>query len=224
MIQKNANPNLILAKNTADTLASSTYTAQQYANRQSTANKQKLQIKIQQEQMQQQQQQDYSSISPIDEIADAEFTNKIDEYHQLQYHPHLMQQAKNVYSPNKKIEPKPIAKENANNANMAQSWASVTDTNSNPIISSSYESTQSSSNQNSSISNSSNSSQLSSKRSSRSGDDLPSLVTKYQQQQQHYINNQLKTRNELADGNPKHALISDDTNEVFMSELVSLGF
>ena len=125
-----------------------------------------------------------------------------------------MLKTKNVYSPNKKIDSKPIAKENPN-TNMAQSWASVTDTNSNPIISSSYESTQSSSNQNSSISNSSNSSQLSSKRSSRSGDDLPSLVTKYQQQQQHYINNQLKTRNEL---------ISDDTNEVFMSELVSLSF
>jgi hypothetical protein len=134
------------------TFLSSTFTAQQYANR--TLNN-KLHISHQLQL--QQQQQDYSSISPVSEIND-EYA--IYSPQQTQFQQHLLVNNKTG-----------LVHDNSLKILKNENWT----------CSSSINDTQSSSNpiSSNSLTNSSNSSNLSSKRSSRSGDELASA---FQQQ------------------------------------------
>jgi hypothetical protein len=181
-------------------LLSSTFTAQQYANR-------TLNNKLHLSQQQQQQQQDYSSISPVDEIND-EYNNYSHEKPPTQQYQHLILNTSHLFSPNPSktneiLNNKEIAKE---------TWAcnSVNDTNSisNPVSSNS-------------LTNSSNSSNLSSKRSSRSGDDIPSLVSQYQQ---HYANQSQIASDIIKQSNVEKLndvdMIVNRNDQIFISELV----
>lgn len=166
----------------------STFTAQQYANRQNQSN---------------QEQQDYSSISPVDDLAEAEMEELNYKQNNRLMNMNQVQQTNN----NRTTLP----------ANPVHSWASVADTNSNPI-SSSYDSQV---NQNNSL----NSSNLST--SKRSDDDS---AQGHMQGNQHYANHdlgdnerksrfqpiQLKTSD---NSNPKSYLINEDSSEVYMSEM-----
>lgn len=159
-LSPNINKNSQMSFNANHNLLSSTFTAQQYANR--TLNN-KLHISHQHQL--QQQQQDYSSISPVSEINDEYISYpQQQQFQQNQFSQHL------------------LANKTKLNEN---SLKNVILKNENWACSSSINDTQSSSNpvSSNSLTNSSNSSNLSSKRSSRSGDELAPAF-----QQQHYSN------------------------------------
>lgn len=156
----------------------STFTSQQYANRQ-----------------QDQVQQDYSSISPVEDMAEAELER-------LEYNKNQLSQNAMINNNNQRNMP----------MNTAHSWASVGDTNSN-AISSSYESQN---HQN--LSHSLNSSDMSaSKRStSRSDDDIGGHGN------QHYANHDLGNSNYLDEKKGFQPILiknTGDSNEVYMSEM-----
>ena len=199
------NSNRVNLSNVNDlNLLSSTFTAQQYANR--TLNN-KLHLSHHHH-PQQQQQQDYSSISPVDEIND-EYNNFSHHKPTHQQYQHLILNSNLIFSPNPSkpneiLTTKEMPKE---------TWTcnSINDTNStsNPASS------------NSLTNSSNNSSNLSSKRSSRSGDDIPSLVSQFQQ---HYANqNQLSSDSNNQSSNVEKLKDVDLlTDQMFISELVSL--
>ncbi len=183
---------------------SSTFTAQQYANR--SLNNSKQHQHTQPIQLQQ----DYSSISPEDDLTEAE----LEELN---------------YQNCQKNSVRATAHRNAtmNVANMAHSWASVADTGSNPI-SSSYDSP---TNQNN-LSTSSNSSDLSSmKRSaSRSQDEMNNEIA----QQQYDLQMPVKSvfsedkkrfqpilkASEANLNNKTYLIDSNNSNELYLSEMV----
>ena len=159
------------------------------------------------QQQQQQQQQDYSSISPVDEINDEynSYQHSSASAATAQQFQHLILNS-NIFATSKANE---IAKENCV---AKENWAcsSVNDTNSssNPVSSNS-------------LTNSSNSSNLSSKRSSRSGDDLPALVSQFQQQ--HYANhNQNQTSTDIEKLKETDSILNNKIDQLFISELVGI--
>jgi len=184
---------------------SSTFTAQQYANRTMNAKQQQMQLHLQlqqqQHQQQQQMQQDYSSISPEDDLNENDF--KFNEYHQQ-----LQQKQQHQINQRQNLDTK------------VQSWGSVVDTASSNPISSSYDS----GNNPNSLSTSSNSCDLSSsKRSSRSDDDLNlSKQTNGNDEEKNKFIQTVIDPTKLSKTSAKHYLINEShqSDDIYLSEMV----